>query len=846
MFDWLQQLEFEHPARLYALLVVPLVLYFGVASDNGLSLWRRVVSSLCRGVLIVLLVVAWSGIAHRGPTSERFTVFVTDRSASVESSSDEVGRSIQKAIGGLEAEPVRNVNFGAEPEDRNALSRETLLNIDPMGSNPAAAVLLAAAICPPDRVPQIVLRTDGLQTAENLFEAAQAAVVPIHVGAIKSFGGGEVCLSEIKLLSPVQHGDSVTAEVLVTANNAESGRLTWSVSAVDRDPRGEPESRPQHELAIDVQSGANRFDVELPVAPKGGMLCRVALDGFEDTIADNNARTVWIPPQTERRVALLGTRSWKIPPINSSRYDEWEEGRFPENVSDLSNYDLVIVRGASPKAVKPQNIEALEQFVRGGGGLLVMGDNSTFGLDAYRNTALERLLPVRATEEVAVSRPTLAMLLVIDKSKSMEDDNRLALAKEAAKRTVDLDLLTPQDKVGVLAFGNTSEWISPIVPCDNKAKLKQQIDGLTAQGQTNMFPALQRAYLALTEAHADRRHVILLTDGVPSPGDFDAIAAQMAEAGITVSTVSIGAGADQLILKDISRIAGGRHIHCEAAEELTEKLVEEARSAAKTERQQHEITVYRQLPDLDVASAPPLAGYVLTSPKPQAELLLLAGPGDPLLAWWRYGAGAAAAFTSTGGGEWGQAWERWNGNAKFWSRVAELVARQPLPPDYNVEVERRGAICRATIDIVNADATFLNGADVELTASLIDVDKMASREEFFRDRMLQVAPGRYAVQLKLPRLGAYLLDIRWQDAAGRERHAQHGVTWDYPDELQLAPADENLLRNVAAVSGGTYDPTPEQISASTQRTAERVTPLWRCLILAGLIVFVVEVGVRHQ
>jgi Mg-chelatase subunit ChlD len=832
MFEWLRQLEFEHPARLYALLVVPLVLYFGVASATGLSLWRRIASSLCRGVLLALLIVAWSGIAHRGPTSERFTVFVTDRSASVESSNSEADQLIQAAASGLDTETIRYVNFGAEPEDRNALSREDRLNLDPMGSDPGAAVLLAAASCPPDHVPQMVLQTDGRQTAGDLFGAAAGAGIPIHVHPLPTFAQDEVCVSEVNIQSiPGQEGMQMV-EVIVTANAANAGQLV--LRGTDPDWAPEP-------ATVQVNRGANRF--QIPVPEPVPFHIHIELAGFDDSIPENNIRTAVVVSKQLPSAAFLGKAGLVADALSKSRspFEVHVEKDFPVHIDILLDYDLVVIDGASAAEIGPEGLAAVEKYVRYGGGLLVMGDDATFGLEAYRDTALERFLPVQATEEVAATRATLAMLLVIDKSKSMEDDNRLSLAKEAAKRTVDLDLLTPQDKVGVLAFGNTSQWISPIVPCDNKSELKRRIDGLTAQGQTNMFPALQRAYLALTEAHADRRHVILMTDGVPSPGDFNEIAAKMAMAGITVSTVSIGAGADQLILKDISRIAGGRHIHCEAAEELTEKLVQEARSAAKTERQQHAVAVYRRLPDLDVASAPPLGGYVLTSPKPEAELLLLAGPGDPLLAWWRYGAGKAAAFTSTVGSEWGAAWQRWDGNAMFWSRVAELVARKPSPPNFNVEVTRHDATCRVTLDVVNEDATFRNEADVVVRPWVqrgppIDLDAWW---------MPQVAPGRYEQQIELPGLGAYMLDIKPPRHRRHWGDAQRGVTWDYPDELKLAPADENLLRNVAVVSGGICDPTPEQISAPTGRTVERVTLLWRFLVLASLIVFVVEVGVRR-
>ena len=69
------------------------------------------------------------------------------------------------------------------------------------------------------------------------------------------------------------------------------------------------------------------------------------------------------------------------------------------------------------------------------------------------------------------------------------------------------------------------------------------------------FPLRGRGYLALEQVVADRRNVIVLTDGVPSPGDFDRLARSMAEANITVSTVTVSPGADQTIMEDIADLA---------------------------------------------------------------------------------------------------------------------------------------------------------------------------------------------------------------------------------------------------------------------------------------------------
>ena len=61
----------------------------------------------------------------------------------------------------------------------------------------------------------------------------------------------------------------------------------------------------------------------------------------------------------------------------------------------------------------------------------------------------------------------------------------------------------------------------------------------------------------------------------------------------------------------------------------------------------------------------------------------------------------------------------------------------------------------------------------------------------------------------------------------------------YPDELRLGPADEELMRRVATVSLGRYNPAAAEVFDLGDRVAERVTPLWPYLLSAALAVFVV-------
>src|SRR5438552_18903633 len=73
-----------------------------------------------------------------------------------------------------------------------------------------------------------------------------------------------------------------------------------------------------------------------------------------------------------------------------------------------------------------------------------------------------------------------------------------------------------------------------------------------------MAPAIEEAYQALVGRTAKLKHVIILTDGISSPGDFEGIAGNMAAARITCSTVAVGEDADRKLLEELARIGDGR------------------------------------------------------------------------------------------------------------------------------------------------------------------------------------------------------------------------------------------------------------------------------------------------
>ena len=162
-------------------------------------------------------------------------------------------------------------------------------------------------------------------------------------------------------------------------------------------------------------------------------------------------------------------------------------------------------------ALTLRQMEVARTYVQDlGGGLIMLGGDQSFGLGGYYKTSLEEILPVRSDFEKEKEKPSLAMMLVIDKSGSMGGE-KIEMAKEAARAAV--ELLGPSDKVGVLAFEGENFWVSEMHPCTDKGFVLDRIASLEAGGGTVMAPAMEEAHETLRTTVAKLKHVIILTDG---------------------------------------------------------------------------------------------------------------------------------------------------------------------------------------------------------------------------------------------------------------------------------------------------------------------------------------------
>jgi Ca-activated chloride channel homolog len=160
------------------------------------------------------------------------------------------------------------------------------------------------------------------------------------------------------------------------------------------------------------------------------------------------------------------------------------------------------------------------------------------------------------------------VLLVVDTSGSMNDENRLVRAKqglEAFFREV-----SPNDRVGLMIFSDRIQPLVPLIPFrEGRERLRGTVRSLIADGGTAVYDATQQGYGIVREL-GDRERinaVVVLTDGedTDSSTPADEVARTLAAQGdsssrVRVFTIAYSAEAEgaKEALEAFAEAAGGQ------------------------------------------------------------------------------------------------------------------------------------------------------------------------------------------------------------------------------------------------------------------------------------------------
>ena len=857
-------------------LALPLLGMLYLRSLSDFPQRQRLISLFVRSAIVLLLVLSLAGLTMLHKVDQHFFIFLVDESTSIgENGQSEANKFLDQALPLLTEHRTAFLPFASDtksiqsqqskantsketkvtPEQENTEPRDedqqTSSNTEKPdvpppprkkseyhdGTNIAGAIETAAGYLPPGYLPHIILLSDGNQTLGDAVATATQSRIPISTVPLPVSSEPEVQISEVEVPAEVREGEPFFVEVVVHSNHDDQGLI----EIYRGDHKVISEKR-------ELRSGENRFRFQQSLENTRLASYTVQVSQLkEDTLLDNNLESGLVYAAGKPRVLIIESDPNLIRELTYALEEEGIQSDIrppqgmPDSLSDLQNYELLILSNVPATSLSQKQMEIARTYVQElGGGFIMLGGEQSFGLGGYYKSALEEILPVRSDFEKEKETPALGMVLVIDKSGSMSGE-KIEMAKSAARSAV--ELLGRRDKLGVLAFDGDTYVISEMQSTSNKARISDEIARIDAGGGTSMFPAMEMTFEMLLATTAKLKHVILLTDGISAPGDFEGMTQQMAASKMTVSTVAVGSGADTDLLESLARIGKGRYYFTDDPAQVPQIFAKETVTASKSAIDEQPflpqvVRATHALSDLDMDVAPFLLGCVMTRPKPTSEVVLATEKGDPLLAWWRYGLGMTAAFTSDAKSRWAAEWMTWEGFGKFWTQVVRQVMRKTDARGIAVQTIRNGKSTDLRIDAVDELGQFLNHSEVELTV----IDPRLKRKTSL---LKQVAPGRYQADFATLNTGAYHMEIAVKNDGKVTYRQSRGLTVGYSDELRLRPTNENLLQAIASASGGIYSPDPTKLLEQQGELATRPTPLWPYLISLALLLLVIDVALRR-
>jgi uncharacterized membrane protein len=869
--------ELLSPRMLGIALLAPYFLWMIGRSLADLPLPQRILSVVLRIAFVAMLALGLSRLARTATTQKVCTVYLVDVSESVpDAALADAKAEIQKGLDAKASDGlVRVITFARRPrvvpladdaKQAPEIERhEPLSSGDPkkpkLGLGAAtdieSALQLAYGLYPAGYLRRAVLLTDGVQTDGDLLAEANRARqfgVKLYTVPYKRPVPGEVALRELRVPDKVRVGEPFTLHASVFSSRPQK------VKAVLK--QGEAINGLDGVRQIDLKAGENDIPFKSVVRVAGEVTYALDLSEIpEDRFKENNRYAVSVAVPGRPSVLYVegnpSRASYLASALSAQEFDVDVRGprELPSSIRELERYDFVILSDAPAEAVSLTQQDAIEQYVRDlGGGFLFAGGESGYGLGGWYHTTIERILPVRMDSEKRRDEPGVAMVLVIDRSGSMTG-LPLEMAKAAAKATA--DTLSSDDMLEVIAFDTQPTRVVKMTSAKHRARIQNDIARIQPGGGTEIFSALDASYQTLTVTRARRKHVILLTDGQAPQGGIRDLTQAMAAEGITVSTVGLGGGVDENLLRMIADLGGGRFYKVMDPQSLPRVFTRETemvtRSAAVEEYFQPRVVSPADfLRGVDVASAPFLHGYVATKMKPPpAQEILTSELSEPILARWHVGLGWSLAWTSDVKNLWAVEWLRWPGYGQFWGQLVREHMRQKKRQQYDMraEIDPATGHLKAAIDAIGGDDKFQNGLDAKLL-----VTGPQPGGETKKVAMKQTAPGRYEADLPMDRYGSFLLRASLErmvdDGKGGLRavavaESYGHVTNPYPREyLALAP-DTVTLAKAAQATGGAMDADAKTVFDPAGETITYHEDLWPKFILAAIALYLLDLMVRR-
>ncbi len=538
----------------------------------------------------------------------------------------------------------------------------------------------------------------------------------------------------------------------------------------------------------------------------------------------------------------------------------------------MEEYATVILSDFSGGELSGAQREQLRRYVEErGGGLVFIGGGNTV-VSRWRANPIAQMLPMELKPPAAdlpKKPPPVSICYVFDRSGSMGgmlggNVSKLDMVKAAIQAS--LQSLPDGTTVAVVAFDGQADVIVPPTSVVLKDQIADLLDRVVLGGGTDVDVGVTDS-ISVLSAMPGSKYLVVLTDGmtVSPPGGaraWSAMAAGAKRNRINWTSIAVGEGADQALMRGLATGAGGRYFYCDRGDQIPQVFISQAKDVQRKTKAPRKPFHPRPGPMADrlkqiaVRDLPQLDGQVKTESRPAAETVLLGENDQPLLSGWRFGAGRVVGFASDAKNLWADEWVDWGGFGVFWSQVVG----ETLKPQsrLHVAVHSHGTRQKPSFTLSVSDDQGRPMTDVKTTAEL-----EAWPAELSASASPAVPPVTGSpVQWRRPFPGDYQASVDMTDRSGSWLLSVYLTTPDrqtvrysvmlggeQSSEMAETGPDMTAIGAIADAGGGRCVVEPallmEQLQPVT-RMLKETRPLWPLCLMAALVLWPVDVWIRKR
>lgn len=841
-----------NPLALALLAALPLLWWIGWPRTPQRRTRDR--ASLALRTLIVLcLIFAAAGVTLPQPSQTVAVLFLVDASDSVGAAArPQQVALIEQTIAHKRPEDRWGVIvFGAEavvdqPLTTRASVQPIRARVNTGETNLAAALTSALSLFPADVTPRVVILSDGVETLGSALSVAQRAAVggvALHYVPFPPNTDPDARVSEVLVPNRLSEGQPFDVVVNVTSDHDTSATLLLYRN-----------NQLISENAVRLRRGDNRYTFSQQAAGSGLLTYTAQIVLAEDAFPQNNRLAAFAQVQGQPRILLIHEPDAPVSALATALrgagfdVDLHSPAALPADAAGLAAYRAVVIVNVPAERLNTRQMSQLQTYVRDlGGGVVFIGGDRSFGLGGYSDTPIEALLPVEMTIRDEERLPRLTVVYLVDTSGSMAaSDDGIVTYLELAQQAIilSLALLQPDDRVAISSFASAGQWLARFQNVEDRVLLQQIVAGLRPGGGTDILAGLRLVERDIVLEPSPLKHVILLTDGGANSAGLVSTAARLhRDHGVTITTIGIGRQLPPF-LAEMARVSEGRYYPVTDVSQIPTIFAQDTLLATRSYLIEQAIQpqYVAVSPIMNAVTQPPqLGGYVATTLKPTAQLILSAGApyDDPLLAQWQYGLGRSVAFTSDVFERWSSAWLDWEDFARFWGQAVAWTITQSDDEALTVSIAPEGTHARVTLDARNAEGGFLNAAQFIGTVLTPEGNTLPLA---FR----QTNAGVYTASFTPNVEGAYFVSVVGEAPDGSVLSARDGWVRSYSREYAAPLVPSDLLEALAALTGG-RDLSGQLAEAFAPPTQPRVTqqPLTPWLLLMAVLLLPLDVAVRR-